>query len=67
MDATNFACSGTKKSKYLEENIGALAVKLTAEEVEQIRTEIEKVEVAGDRYPPSFQSYSFGDTPELAP
>ncbi|KAF2800221.1 Aldo/keto reductase [Melanomma pulvis-pyrius CBS 109.77] len=56
---------GTKKIKYLEENIGAIDVKLTDEELQQIRAEIEKVEVTGDRYPPSFQSFSFGDTPPL--
>ncbi|KAK7178818.1 hypothetical protein DPSP01_014346 [Paraphaeosphaeria sporulosa] len=58
---------GTKKIKYLEENIGSIKVQLTAEEVKEIRAEIEKVEVTGDRYPPAFQSYSFGDTPELSP
>jgi hypothetical protein len=56
---------GTKKIKYLDENIGAINVRLTTDEVQQIRAEIEKVEVVGDRYPASFQSFSFGDTPEL--
>jgi transcription initiation factor IIF auxiliary subunit len=51
----------------LEENIGATSVQLTDEEARQIRTEIEKVEVTGDRYPPAFQSYSFGDTPKISP
>ncbi|KAF2650885.1 Aldo/keto reductase [Lophiostoma macrostomum CBS 122681] len=58
---------GTKKAKYLEENVGAINVQLSSEEVKQIRAEIEKVEVSGDRYPPSFQEYSFGDTPPLEP
>jgi hypothetical protein len=49
----------------LEENVGAVNIKLTPEEVQQIRKEIEKVEVSGDRYPPAFQAYSFADTPEL--
>jgi len=56
---------GTKKIKYLEENMKALDVKLTAVEVKEIRTEISKVEVTGNRYPAFFQQYSFADTPEL--
>ncbi|KAF2735796.1 Aldo/keto reductase [Polyplosphaeria fusca] len=56
---------GTKKVKYLEENVAAIDVKLTDDEVRTIRSEIEKVEVSGDRYPPWFAPYSFGDTPEL--
>ncbi|ORY15283.1 NADP-dependent oxidoreductase domain-containing protein [Clohesyomyces aquaticus] len=58
---------GTKKVKYLEENVSSIDVRLTAEEVQQIRAEIEKVEVTGDRYPPFFAPYSFGDTPPLQP
>ncbi|KAJ4357494.1 uncharacterized protein N0V89_002070 [Didymosphaeria variabile] len=58
---------GTKKIKYLEENVSAINVQLTDNEVKHIRAEIERVEVTGDRYPPAFQSYSFGDTPELSP
>lgn len=57
--------SGTKKIKYLEENVGALNVELSKEEVKQIRDEIEAVEVKGERYPPFFAAYSFADTPEL--
>ncbi|KAF2827929.1 Aldo/keto reductase [Ophiobolus disseminans] len=56
---------GTKKIKYLEENVAAVDVQLTDEESAHIRAEIEKVEVRGDRYPPAFQEFSFGDTPEL--
>ena len=56
--------SGTKKIKYLDENVGAIDMSLTEEEIKQIRDEIEKVEVAGDRYPPAFQGFSFADTPE---
>ncbi|KAF1975487.1 Aldo/keto reductase [Bimuria novae-zelandiae CBS 107.79] len=46
--------------------VGAIYVYLTAEEAQEIRMEIEKVEVAGDRYPSVFQSFSFGDTPDLS-
>ncbi|KAF2489787.1 Aldo/keto reductase [Lophium mytilinum] len=56
---------GTKKVKYLEENVNAAKVKLSPTEVQNIRDEIEKVEVVGDRYPAFFQQYSFGDTPPL--
>ena len=45
--------------------MAAIDVQLSSEEVKQIRDEIEKVEVAGDRYPPAFQAFSFADTPEL--
>jgi aryl-alcohol dehydrogenase-like predicted oxidoreductase len=41
---------GTKRRKYLEENVGALAITLTAEEVEEIATIIPPDTVAGSRY-----------------
>jgi hypothetical protein len=53
--------------RYLEENVGTVNVRLSKEEAKQIREEIEKVEVTGERYPPAFQAYSFADTPELSP
>lgn len=56
---------GTKKIKYLEENVGAKDVKLSPEEVQEIRKEIEKTEIIGARYPPAFEGHSFADTPEL--
>ena len=60
-------CSGTKNPKYLEENVGAFDVQLTPEEVQQVRAEIEQVEIVGDRYPPVFQQVSFADTASLEP
>lgn len=39
----------TKKIKYLEENVGALDVELTAEEVKEIREATEAAEPAGER------------------
>lgn len=45
---------GTKKVKYLEENVGALQVKLTKEENEEIRKAIEATEVQGERYPAAY-------------
>jgi len=56
---------GTKKIKYLEENMGALKINLTDAEIKQIRTEIEKTEVHGDRYPAAATKYLFGSTPAL--
>ncbi|KAF2008022.1 Aldo/keto reductase [Amniculicola lignicola CBS 123094] len=56
---------GTKKIKYLDENVKAVEVKLSQDELQEIRREIEKVEVVGDRYPPSFEAASFADTPSL--
>ncbi|KAF7855396.1 hypothetical protein EAF04_010139 [Stromatinia cepivora] len=56
---------GTKKIKYLEENLGALHVQLSREEEREIRTAIEKVEVGGARYPEGMNSSLFADTPEL--
>ena len=56
---------GTKRVKYLEENVGALRVKLTEADLNKIRDDISKVEIQGDRYPPFFAAYSFADTPVL--
>jgi len=57
--------SGTKKIKYLDENVDAIKVRLSPEEVRAIRHEIEKVEIIGDRYPAFLQQFSLADTPEL--
>ncbi|QSZ32036.1 hypothetical protein DSL72_001605 [Monilinia vaccinii-corymbosi] len=56
---------GTKKIKYLEENIEALRVQLSREEEREIRTAIEKVEIGGARYPASVSASLFRDTPEF--
>jgi hypothetical protein len=62
---TNLRTRGTKKAKYLEENIAAAKVKLSPDDLKLIRTNVEKVEVVGERYPPGLAMYSFGDTPEF--
>lgn len=54
---------GTKKIKYLEENMDVLEVKLTEQETLEIRNAIEGTEVSGDRYPPAMMAYNFMDTP----
>ncbi|KAK3172839.1 hypothetical protein OEA41_006164 [Lepraria neglecta] len=56
---------GTKKIKYLEENMGALNVKLTEKEDREIRKSVEAAEVHGDRYPGVMQAVCFMDTPPL--
>lgn len=56
---------GTKKVKYLEENLGALDVKLSEEEVKQVRHAVDGAEVHGTRYPEAHSSVLFADTPPL--
>jgi len=56
---------GTKKIKYLEENLGALNVKLTSEEEKEIRQLVENAEVHGGRYPELMASYLFADAAPL--
>jgi len=56
---------GTKKIKYLEENLKALKVELSGEEVEEIRRDVEKCRIVGARYPESFMDACFADTPPL--
>jgi aryl-alcohol dehydrogenase-like predicted oxidoreductase len=42
---------GTKKIKYLEENLHALKITLTPEETAEIRKKVEVADVHGLRYP----------------
>lgn len=56
---------GTKNVKYLEENLGALQVNLSKEEVQEIRVAVEGCVTSGDRYPGIMAKVCFGDTPEL--
>src|SRR6202163_889928 len=42
---------GTKRRKYLEENVGALQVKLTKEDLRRIDEVYQPATAAGDRYP----------------
>jgi aryl-alcohol dehydrogenase-like predicted oxidoreductase len=56
---------GTKKIKYLEENLGALNVKLTDSEEKEIRALMDKAEVHGERYPEAFMASVLADTPFL--
>lgn len=45
---------GTSTIKYLEENVAAIKIKLTDEEMKAIRKYAEETELAGDRYPGGF-------------
>ncbi|TKA65594.1 hypothetical protein B0A49_04875 [Cryomyces minteri] len=56
---------GTTRVDRLEENVGALNVKLTKEEEQAIRKACEDAEVHGGRYPEAMSSALFADTPEL--
>jgi len=44
---------GTKRRKYLDENVGALAVRLTAAQLAAMDAEFPLNAAAGDRYPPN--------------
>lgn len=44
---------GTTKSKRLEENIGAVNVKFTAEELDNINDQLSKIKIQGNRYSPA--------------
>jgi aryl-alcohol dehydrogenase-like predicted oxidoreductase len=60
-----FPLPGTTRVKNVEENLGALEVSLTAEEVAGIRKLVEAAEVHGERYPDRFNAETFRDTPPL--
>ncbi|KAJ7733118.1 NADP-dependent oxidoreductase domain-containing protein [Mycena metata] len=57
---------GTKKIKYLEENIAAGALKLSVEDVQAVRDVAAKADAAqGERYPPGMVELMFVETPAL--
>lgn len=57
---------GTTKVKYLEENLGAVKVKLTSEELLEVRVVAEKANAAqGARYPDILMPALLADTPPL--
>lgn len=60
-----FPIPGTKKMKYLEENMGAYNVTLTPEEDKQIREAIECAEVHGTRVSETLMTGLVMDTPPL--
>lgn len=60
-----FPIPGTKRIEYLEENMGAYAVRLSNEEVIEIREAIEIVEVHGTRVAERLMGDLVKDTPPL--
>ncbi|KAJ6557146.1 Aldo/keto reductase [Mycena sp. CBHHK59/15] len=57
---------GTKKIKYLEENLGAVKVVLSAEDVAAVRKlAVDADAQQGERYPPGLVEVMFVDTPVL--
>ncbi|KII86675.1 hypothetical protein PLICRDRAFT_163919 [Plicaturopsis crispa FD-325 SS-3] len=60
---------GTRQVKYLEENLGALKVKLTPEDVAEVRgfaLEADEASKGYGRYPAPLLALLFAETPELA-
>ncbi|CAF4276073.1 unnamed protein product [Adineta steineri] len=53
---------GTANIKNLEENIAAAQIKLSKDEVQEIRDACEKADIKGERYPPQFSHHLFGDS-----
>jgi len=47
---------GTKRVRYLEENMGALKVKLTENDLKEINGRIAQIEVFGERYAPDMMA-----------
>ena len=47
---------GTKRLKYLEDNMGALAVELTAEDLKETNARLGQIKVAGERYAPEMMT-----------
>ncbi|KAF5378933.1 hypothetical protein D9757_008748 [Collybiopsis confluens] len=56
---------GTKKIKYMKENMAASGVKLSSEEIAEIRRISEASDIPGDRYPAAAQATVMVDTPPL--
>ncbi|KAF8147787.1 NADP-dependent oxidoreductase domain-containing protein [Mycena galopus ATCC 62051] len=57
---------GTKKIKYLEENLRASAIKLSAEEIASVRQIAEESEIPGSRYADARMAGLLLDSPELS-
>src|SRR5262245_65000715 len=51
---------GTTKLKRLEENIGAVEVELTPDDLREIETAASQIEVQGDRYPEHLEQMKIG-------
>jgi aryl-alcohol dehydrogenase-like predicted oxidoreductase len=51
---------GTKRLKYLEDNMGALAVQLTEADLKETDARLSELKVAGDRYTPDMMKLVHG-------
>ncbi len=51
---------GTKRFKYLEDNMGALAVQLTEADLKETDARLSELKVAGDRYTPDMMKLVHG-------
>ena len=60
-----FPVPGTSSVRNLEENVKGAEVRLTDEELAEIREVVERAEVHGARYPEGFTDELFRDTPAL--
>jgi aryl-alcohol dehydrogenase-like predicted oxidoreductase len=60
-----FPIPGTTKLERLKENLGSFDVKLSTQEIEEIRKAVEAADVNGDRYPEMFMKGLYADTPPL--
>ncbi len=47
---------GTKRVRYLEENMGALKVTLTASDLKNIAARLAQIQVVGERYAPDMMA-----------
>ncbi|CAF1405756.1 unnamed protein product [Adineta ricciae] len=60
-----FVIPGTKRIKTLEENANAANVKLTEEEIREIREVCENADICGGRLPEKFAHMAFGNSAPL--
>ncbi len=51
--------------QYLKENLGAGSLKLTSEEITEIRQIAEETEIPGERYGPGFFELTYVESPAL--
>jgi len=47
---------GTKRLRYLEDNMGTVRVELSAADLKDIREHVAKIPVAGERYTPEMMA-----------
>ena len=57
---------GTTKMENFNQNVGALSVKLTPEEMAELESYAAAGDVQGDRYPPMASTWKESETPPLS-